>query len=183
MLTEIFRQVRSIESRPAKPIQLNIIYLPMQGDRKLQFDVVAQTLRDNPDKLGAEYLASYYDYTTAQSLLYHVCNPPHDQMRDICQGAPSRGPYIFTYAAPASQIEPVPPPFLFIDLSSAHVGAFGELVAAFRAQVMRPDISDRAKIDTLRLKLLTLTLLAADMVDPVEKAMAKIVRTGSDDER
>ena len=70
---------------------------------------------------------------------------------------------------------PVPPPFLFIDLSDVHERAFPEVIAAFMAQVKRKDISDRAKIDTLKLKLLSIVLTGASWVAPVQKAMADIV--------
>lgn len=185
LLAEIFRELRRADSLPAERNQLNVLYLPMQGDRKVQFEVLRQTMQGAPDKLGADYMASYYDYTTAQKLLYHMCSAPHDSVRDVCQGDMARGPYIFTYAAPASQIEPLPPPFLFVDLSDVHAKAFGELIAAFRAQVKREDISDNARIKTLRLGLLQVLLTAADLVKPTQEAVAGIVRTagGGDDKK
>ena len=73
----------------------------------------------------------------------------------------------------------MPPPFLFIDLSDVHERAFPEIIAAFKAQVKREDISDRAKIDTLRLKLQSIALTAADWLVPVQKATADIVHTVS----
>lgn len=66
-----------------------------------------------------------------------------------------------------------------MDLSDVHERAFPEIIAAFRAQVKREDIGDRAKIDTLRLKLLSIVLTAADFVAPVQKATADIVHTAS----
>jgi hypothetical protein len=89
----------------------------------------------------------------------------------------SRGPYIFTYEKPASDMEPVPPPFLFVDLSDIHPGAFPEFVSAFRAQVKREDIQDGAKIDTVRLGLLQLVLKASDWLPQMQKAVADIVRS------
>jgi hypothetical protein len=64
-------------------------------------------------------------------------------------------------------------------LSDVHERAFPEIIAAFRAQVKHEDISDRAKVDTLRLKLLSVVLKAADFVAPVQKAMADIVHVAS----
>jgi hypothetical protein len=78
-----------------------------------------------------------------------------------------------------SKVTPVPPPFLFMDLSDVHERAFPEIITAFKAQVKREDISDGAKIYTLRLKLLSIVLTAADFVAPVQKAMADIVHTAS----
>src|SRR5713101_4549804 len=96
-------------------------------------------------------------------------------LRNLCRTDLSRGPYIFTYAAPATNLESVLPPYLFVDLSDVHERAFGELLAAFREQVKRQDVSDRARIDTLRIKVLQTILTASDWVTPVQKAIADIV--------
>ena len=89
----------------------------------------------------------------------------------------ARGPYIFTYAKPASKIEPVPPPFLFVDLSDVDPRAFGELVSAFRAQVKREDITDGARVNSLRLKILEVVLKASDIVGPVQKTVADVLHS------
>ena len=99
----------------------------------------------------------------ARTLLNHLCDSPAEEIKAVCEGDLSRGPYIFSYAKPASKVAPVPPPFLFMDMSDVHERAFPEFIAAFTAQVKREDISDRAKIDTLRLKLLSIILTAADL--------------------
>jgi hypothetical protein len=70
-----------------------------------------------------------------------------------------------------------------VDLSNVHAQAFGEFIAAFRAQVKRDDITDQARIRTLRLTILDVALTAADWVSPVEKAIADIVHSPSDDEK
>jgi hypothetical protein len=67
-----------------------------------------------------------------------------------------------------------------MDLSDVHERAFPEIIDAFKAQVKREDITDRAKIDTLRLKLLSITLKAADWLVPVRKALAEIVYSASE---
>jgi hypothetical protein len=89
---------------------------------------------------------------------------------------------LFAYAAPASKFEPVPPPFLFVDLSDVHERAFAEFVGAFREQVKREDVSDRARINTLRLSILNLALLAADWITPVEKKVVEIVHSAVDED-
>ena len=133
--------------------------------------------------MGADFARSLYDYKMAHALLDHVCNPPAETVRRLCEGDLSRGPYIFTYASPASSMSSVPPPFLFVDLSNVHELAFGEFIAAFRAQVKRDDITDQARIRTLRLKVLSIVLTAADWVNPVETALANIVHSPSDDDK
>jgi hypothetical protein len=121
----------------------------------------------------------FYDFKLARSILDNLCNPPAEEIKAVCDGDLCRGPFVFTYARPASDVTPVPSPFLFMDLSNVHERAFPEIIAAFRAQVKRDDISDREKIDTLRLKLLSIVLTAADFVAPVQKATADIVNVAT----
>ncbi len=64
-------------------------------------------------------------------------------------------------------VSPVPPPFLFVDLSNVHERAFDEFVAAYKEQVKRANFSDRERIDTFRLSLLSIVLTAADWVGPI----------------
>jgi hypothetical protein len=184
-LTEVFREIPAIGDTSAKPSQLNIFYVPLRKDKEADFTAMLQTSGRDAAKLGAEYTKSFYDYRMARGLLNHICNPPDPSVLDLCNGDLSRGPYIFAYAAAASHIEPVPPPFLLVDLSDVHERAFGEFLAAFQAQVKREDISDQARIKTLRLRVLNIALTAADWVPGVEKAVADIthIASGGDDKK
>jgi hypothetical protein len=182
-LSEAFKEIPSIGDTSARPAQLNIFYIPLRKDKEADFAAMLRAPGRDPAKLGAEYTKSFYDYRMARALLDHVCNPPDPSVLELCNGDLSRGPYIFTYASPASKIEPVPPPFLFVDLSDVHERAFGELLAAFQAQVKREDIADQAKIRTMRLNILQVVLTAADWVSPVQKAIADIVHSATDDDK
>jgi hypothetical protein len=174
-LAEVFRDIPAIGDTGALPIQLNIFYVPLSKEKENEFTTLLQTSGGDAAKIGAEYAKSLYDYKMARTLLDHVCNPPDDSVRALCDGELSRGPYIFTYTAPASRIEPVPPPFLFVDLSDIHEKAFVQMLDGFRAQVKREDISDQARIRTLQNKLLQIALVAADWVSPIQKALTDIV--------
>jgi hypothetical protein len=176
-LAEVFKEIPSIGDIPTKPAQVNIFYIPVRSEKAGDFPSLVRALTAKPDKMGAEYTKSFYDYRMARALLDHVCNPPAASVRELCEGDLSRGPYIFTYASPASNMNSVPPPFLFIDLSDVHEQAFNELLAAFKAQVKRDDVSDQARIRTLRLTILQIALKAADWVSPVQKALADVVHS------
>jgi hypothetical protein len=180
-LAEVFKSIPSIEDTPAKRAQLNIFYLPAKKDAADAFADSVKTLGDDAAKLGAKYSDSFYDYKMARAILLHLCNPPVPAMSEVCAGDMSRGPYIFTYAKPASSLEPVRAPLLFADLSDVDPRAFGELVSAFKAQVKREDISDGARINTLRLRLLQIALKAGDLVSPVRKAIGDIIHTAPAD--
>jgi hypothetical protein len=67
---------------------------------------------------------------------------------------------------------------LFVDLSDIHERAFGEFIRAIKEQVMVADFTDRQKVDTLRLRLLDITLKAADWLDPIKEGIAEIVFVG-----
>jgi hypothetical protein len=179
LLSEVFKEIPSIGDTSAKPSQLNILYVPLRKDKEADFAAMLKAPGRDAAKLGAEYTKTFYDYRIARALLDHVCNPPDPSVLKLCNGDLSRGPYIFTYASPASKMEPVPPPFLLVDLSDVHERAFGELLAAFQAQVKREDIGDQAKIRTMRLNILQIALTAADWVTPVQKAIADIVHTAT----
>jgi hypothetical protein len=135
--------------------------------------------KDDRSGFSAAYAKIFYDYKMSRALLDHLCDSPAKEINALCEGDLSRGPFIFAYAKPASNVTPVPPPFLFMDLSDVHERAFPEIIAAFKAQVKRENISDRAKIDTLRLKVLSIALTAADWLVPVRKAVADIVYSAS----
>lgn len=59
---------------------------------------------------------------------------------------------------------------MFVDLTKIHPRAFGQVVSAYLSQVKSSDFSDRAKIDTFRLNLLNLILIAADSAQPISAA-------------
>jgi hypothetical protein len=184
-LSQVFKEIPSIGNTSATRSQLNILYIPLLADKQAALPAMIDGSHGNAKMIGAQYTKSFYDYRLARGLLSHICNPPDPSILDLCNGDLSRGPYIFTYALPASTFEPVPPPFLFVDLSDVHDRAFGEFLAAFQAQVKREDFRDQAKLQTFRLRLLDVTLTAADWVSPIQKAIADIVRsaTGGGDKK
>jgi hypothetical protein len=175
LLTEIFKAIPPVEDTAAKRAQLNIFYIPIKGDNPDAFANLIKASGSDKAKTGAGYSGTLYNYKLARAILDHVCNPPADSMQDLCQESMADGPYIFSYAKPASSLEPVPPPFLFIDLTNIRSEAFAEYISAFRAQVKREDVADNAKIHTLRLAILNIALTAASLVDPIKNAVANIV--------
>jgi hypothetical protein len=55
--------------------------------------------------------------------------------------------------------------------------AYGEFIRAVKEQVTRPDFTDRERIDTFRLRLLDITLTAADWVRPIQAGIQGIIFT------
>jgi len=122
------------------------------------------------------FAQDHYDYGLAQRILAQICRSPTEAVEDVCSSDLSRGPYLFTFPTPASGLQTVPAPYLFVDLSDVHERAFGEFVAAYKAQVKRPDFRDMERIDDFRLSLLSIVLTAADWVGPITGVLADSVR-------
>lgn len=122
-----------------------------------------------------DFIDDYYDLSIATALINHLCDKPADAVKEVCGSDLTRGPYILTYGKKIGGLSPLPPPLLFVDLTPIHKRAFAEVVPAYLSQVKSPDFSDGAKIDTFRLKLLNLALIAADSLQPISAAAAGII--------
>jgi hypothetical protein len=171
LIKEIFSVFPPATSTAAAPSQINILYLPFRKQK------LAEYLKKSIDQKQAEvYLNSFYDFQLARAILNHLCNPPAPAVRYICEGDRSRGPFIFTYATPASKSEPVDPPYLLVDLRDVHERAVSEFVAAYQAQIKSTVFSDRERLDTLRLGILKIVLSASDWTSPVAKNLTDIVQ-------
>jgi len=171
-IAELFRTTGAAGQSGINKANLNVIYLPVQqGKRSVLFDKSASGEPLHP----SEFTRQIYDYALARRVLVQICAAPSESIRYLCRSDLSRGPYLFTFARPASELSPVPPPYLFVDLSRVHPRAFSEFIAAYKEQVKRTDYSDRERIDGLRLHVLNIILTAADWVGPVRGAVADTV--------
>jgi hypothetical protein len=153
---------------------LNIFSIPTQD--RVQALVLA---RGSADAATAIAAPDVYHYEQAQRLLFHLCMEPATRTPQLCSSG-WRGPYLLTLSEPLSDTGAVPTAHLFVDLSDIHERAFGEFIRAIKEQVMRPDFTDREKVDTLRLRLLDITLKAADWLNPIKEGVAEIVFLGGD---
>ncbi|MFO1102346.1 MAG: hypothetical protein U1E20_05520 [Methylocystis sp.] len=150
--------------------RINILYLPTKASSRGQpaFPADAETAA------LTSFLDRSYDFGMAQGLLFHLCDRPAPAVAQLCANDLSGGPYILTYATKISDLSPLPPPFLFVDLTNVRPRAFSLFVAAYAAQVKRPDFSDGARLSDFRLQLANIVLTAADWVQPVSAAVADI---------
>jgi hypothetical protein len=152
--------------------RLNIIYLPTRQDK---LPSLTPMIRNGSDPPTGPFVTQLYDYALAQQLLAQICDAPTEVIRDLCATDLSRGPYLFTYAHPASALSSVPPPYLVVDLSPVHPRAFDEFIAAYKEQVKRSDYPAGERVDTLRLQVLSIVLTAADWIAPTKSAIADII--------
>ncbi|TLG77937.1 hypothetical protein [Methylocystis sp. B8] len=150
--------------------RINVLYIPTKagarGQAAFPADVESAAIKTFLDK--------NYDFALAQRLLFHLCDKPAPAVAQLCENDLSGGPYILTYATKISDLSPLPPPFLFVDLTNVRPRAFPLFVAAYAAQVKRPEFSDGARLADFHLQLANIVLTAADWVQPVSAAVADI---------
>jgi hypothetical protein len=172
-LEELFKTTSFVEiTTGISSGHLNVIYLPTRAEK---LSLLKPIVVDGAAPSASLFRSELYDYRLGQRLLAQICAAPAETIRDVCRSDLSQGPYLFTYALPASTLSPVPPPYLVLDLSRVHERAFGEIVSAYKEQVKRDDYTDLERIANLRLRLLSIVLTAADWMDPIKKAMADIL--------
>jgi len=172
ILEELFKTTSFVELSGISLGNLNLIYLPTRTDK---LSGLIPVVSDGSAPPVSSFATEFYDYALARKLLSQICTAPAEAIRDVCATDLSRGPYLFSYSHPISALSLVPPPYLFVDLSSVHELAFGEFVSAYKEQIKRSDYTDLKRIDNLRLRLLSIVLTAADWTTPIKGAIAEIL--------
>ncbi len=171
LLSDILAHFPSTENAPAAKNRINILYIPTKASSKgkvsFPTEIATQAVR--------KFVFADYDFAMVQRLLFHLCDQPAPAVAQICQNDLSGGPYLLTYATRISDLTPLPPPFLFVDLTNVHPRAFPLFVSAYAGQVKRPDFADGARLDDLSLRIANITFTAADWVQPVGAAVADIM--------
>jgi hypothetical protein len=171
-LKELFKTTSFVELSGITYGNLNIIYIPTRAD---ELSSLIPYISDGSAPPVQLFSNQFYDYSLSERLLANICTLPSKVTYDVCKTDLSRGPYLFTFTRPASALIPVPPPYLFVDLSSVHEKAFGEFIAAYKEQVKRTDYSDLERVKNLRLRLLSIVLTAADWIGPIKGAIADVI--------
>jgi len=180
-LRDIVGNFPSVANVPAQKNRINILYIPTKASSR---DSVAFGAEVDAAAIR-KFVYEKYDYAMAQRLLFHLCDKPAPAVAQLCQNDLSGGPYLLTYATKISDLTPLPPPFLFVDLTNVHPRAFPLLVSAYASQVKRPDFADGQRLDDLSLTIANIAFTAADWVQPVRAAVADIIhyadgKTGAD---
>ena len=152
--------------------RLNIIYLPIKSGDLFTPDVRSYGLPPENEVIE-NFVYEQYDYAYANSTLALICDRPADVVKTLCASDySSRGPYLLTYTAPISGLLQLPPPYLFLDLSTVPPAAFPEFIGAYKAQVKRPNYTDARLLNTFRLDVLKILTSAAEHIGPIAHAVA-----------
>lgn len=171
-LDELFKTTSYADLVEISTENLNLIYLPTKTDK---LTTLIPMIMDGSAPPVDKFTSQFYDYALAQRLLAQICLSPADVVKAVCATDLTRGPYLFTYSRPASALSPAPPPYLFVDLSSVHEDAFGELVSAYKEQVKRSDYSDLARIENFKERLLNIILTSADTLGSITEAIKNAI--------
>lgn len=166
-LKELFRASTTARDAKIAKLNLNVVYLPTNKKWNSAIDA------NNPEP--ATFLASAYNFPLAKLVLAQFCTDPPSEIRAMCSSDLSKGPYVFTYTKPVTNLSNIPPPFLVLDLSGIDEDAFAEFVAAYKQQVKRENYSDREALDTFRLTLIKIAVPASKIADKSIKKAADIV--------
>jgi hypothetical protein len=156
---------------------LHIFYVPVHN-RIQATNYIENQPPDSPALGSIRGHHSYYDFPFSSDLRVRYCASPTNLNTARCPRS-GQGPYLLTTTQPLSRLDTVPSPTLLLDLSNVHEKAFGEFIRGIKEQVMSPDFTDRRKVETLRLRLLSVILTAADVVVPIKKGVESILHLTS----
>ena len=152
----------------------NVIYLPTKNGK------VRSTGLTKGREPIRKFLNDQYDFAYANSRLGMICDHRAEHLAQLCDSDyTSGGPYLFTYSEPISGRVELPPPYLFLDLSTVSSAAFPEFIYAYKTQVMRPHYTDYEELATFRLDVLRILTSASDHTRPIIEAVLHLVKSGS----
>jgi hypothetical protein len=80
------------------------------------------------------------------------------------------------YPRPVGADGNLPSPYLIVDMSNVHPRAFGYFIERVKQQVREQDLRDERWINTTFTHTVSVVLDAADVVDPVAKAVSLWVK-------
>ena len=178
-LANLLETTGDAQSAGLAPTRLNVLYLPVQEAKVVEHFVAAprRTAAENARLLAREV----YDYPRARAMLGGLCAATSRPLARFCAREPVRGPYVASFRVPVSQRlsdgQGAPVPVLLLDMSDVHEGAFATILAKYKDQVRRPNLPEAETINSLKEKLLSITLEAADLIVPVRKAIAEMIET------
>ena len=174
VMADLFATTGKAGDAAIKPENLNLILIPVKnaGDA----DQALASARYEADAAAATIAQKHYDFDLAAALLASVCRPARgaDVMKACGTTAPD-GPLLVTSQRPLGGTIPDGEKLLVVNLSNTPKGAIAEVLAAYRAQILRKDFADRAEVDSWRLKFLNHLLEAATLLPKIKKAYAGLV--------
>ena len=97
------------------------------------------------------------------------------QLSKVCGSTSPDGPLLVTSQAPLTGGVIPGQRLLIVNLSTTPTAALGEVLGAYRQQILRKDFADRAELDGWRLVALNYVLEAATMLPELRKAYVSVM--------
>ena len=130
---------------------LNLIVIPVKSASEAALALAPA--RNQPDATATAVLQNLYDFDQAALLMASVCRPDRGTaVMKVCGSAAPDGPLLVTAQSPLDGAVAPGQRLLIVNLSTTSPEAIGEVLAAYRRQILRADFADRAEMDGWRLK-------------------------------
>jgi hypothetical protein len=168
LLSELFAVTGSTEAAALARENLNLIAIPVNNSGEAARAMTAA--RESPEPTASAVLNKFYDFGQAALLLSRVCRPEQGAaVMKVCGSAMPDGPLLVTGQRPFDPAAAPGQRLLIVNLGNASPGAVGEIVAAYRRQIQRKDITSPDPSDGWRLAVLNVALDAAQLLPGISK--------------
>lgn len=174
VLSEVFTAHGSAADAAIARENLNLITIPVKNAE--QAGRALATARSEPDAAATAVMQSHYDFDQAAMLLSSVCRADRGAaVMKVCGSTSPDGPLLVTSQMPLDGGVTRGQRLLIVNLSTTPTGALGEVLAAYRQQILRKDFADRGELDGWRLVALNYVLDAATMLPELRKAYVSVI--------
>ena len=130
---------------------LNLIVIPVKSASEAALALVPAP-RTSPTLPRPRCCRRLYDFDQAALLMASVCRPDRGTaVMKVCGSAAPDGPLLVTAQRPLDGAVAPGQRLLIVNLSTTSPEAIGEVLAAYRRQILRADFADRAEMDGWRL--------------------------------
>ena len=173
VLSELFTATGGAADAAIARENLNLITIPVKNAADTARALAAA--RAEPDATATVVMQTQYDYDQAALLMSSVCRADRGAaVMKVCGSTSPDGPLLVTSQAPLDGGVTPGQRLLIVNLSNTPTGALGEVLAAYRQQILRKDFADRAELDGWRLVALNYVLDAATMLPQLRKAYVSV---------
>jgi hypothetical protein len=171
VLSELFTTTGSAGEAAIARENLNLIVIPVK--RATDAATALTAARNAPEATATTLLQTHFDFDQAALLMASVCRPDRgNAVMKVCGTEAPDGPLLVTAQRPLDTKVVPGERLLVVNLSTTPPEAIGEILAAYRRQILRTDFADRAELDGWRLWALNYVLDAAHLLPGISKAYA-----------
>jgi hypothetical protein len=171
LLSELFATTGSAGEAMIARENLNLITIPVKSATDAA--QVLASARNEADAAATAVMERTYDFNHAALLMASVCRPDRGAaVMKACGSAAPDGPLLVTAQLPMDGSSVPGQRLLIVNLSTTPPEAIGEVLAAYRRQILREDFADRSELDGWRLRVLNHVLDAAHLLPGISKAYA-----------